>query len=189
MFRFLTRIGVLGAVAAAALALSGTALANPSTPTLAPIQPYVIAGPLNVCGALDLRSGRGGGACTSSRCSTTRPARSRTSRPTSRRARRSSRRPARTAGASRRPARVPVLERRAVDLVVGGRLHGHQARDPARLLRGVLPDPSGDLVLTCPPWEIFVGDDPVVQRTRELVANARVLDQRSSATTSTPAAR
>ena len=41
MFRFLTRIGVLG-TAAAALALSGTALANPSTPTLA-VQPYVTA--------------------------------------------------------------------------------------------------------------------------------------------------
>jgi hypothetical protein len=48
MFRNLIRTGVLAAVIAAALAFSGSALANPTTPQLYPIAPTVFAGPLTV---------------------------------------------------------------------------------------------------------------------------------------------
>jgi hypothetical protein len=48
MLRSLIRSGVLAAVVGAALAFSGSALANPTTPQLSPIPPTVFAGPLTV---------------------------------------------------------------------------------------------------------------------------------------------
>ena len=48
MFRALSRLGALGAVLVAALAFSGSALANPTTPQLHPIPSTVFGSPLTI---------------------------------------------------------------------------------------------------------------------------------------------
>jgi hypothetical protein len=176
MFRLFTRIGVLGAVVAAALAFSGSALANPSTPTLAPIAPIVFEGPLTISwspsafdrGALsgwyeltviDLT---GGASSTTGVFGTSRTinvfaghtygVRLRAGEVTS--------------------AQTVLYSGSSVDVFDVIKFF-----EPPLYSYDVLWRLKPNPCLTCPPLEIFVGDDPLVQRTRELVSKAQVLDR------------
>ena len=175
MFRHLTRIGALLAVVAAALAFSGSALANPSTPTLAPIAPTVFEGPLTISwspsafdrGALaawyevtliDITAGtssKTGHFGTSKTVNVfaghTYGVRVRAGEVTS--------------------ANTVVYSASSVDVFSVIKFF-----EPPLYYYDVLWRLQPNPCLTCPPLEIFVGDDPVVQRTRELVASSRVLD-------------
>jgi hypothetical protein len=175
MFRLFTRVGVLAAVAAAALALSGSALANPTTPQLAPIPPTVFAGQLTVSWSpsafdpgsilsfyelqvLDFTAG-----------TNTKTAVFGTSKTLTVLA-----------------GHTYGLRLRAADVAYGQLLYSGSSVDVFSVIKLIEPPlyyevyyriPQPDPCLTCPPLELFVGDDPVVQRAREIVASARVVDR------------
>ena len=176
MFRLFTRLGVLGAAVAAALAFSGSALANPTTPQLAPIPPLVIAGPLTVSwspsspdpGAtvlwyeltvFDYTAG------TISKL----PANFTTSKTI-----------------WTQSGHTYGLRLRAGEVLGSEIRYSGSSVDVFSAIKLIVPQvyrevwyriPQPDPCLTCPPFELFVGDDPVVQRTRELVRSSRVLDR------------
>jgi hypothetical protein len=175
MFRLFTRLGVLGAVAAAALALSGTALANPTTPQLNPIPSTVFAGDLTVSWSpsvfdfnatakwyelqvIDVVNGTNA-----------------------------------TFGFLGTSGTIHLSAGHTYGLRLrAAEVHDNQIKKSGSSVDVVsvipfikLPQyydvyyriPWPDPCLTCPPYEIrFIGDDPIVQRTRELVASARVVD-------------
>jgi hypothetical protein len=176
MFRFFTRIGVLGAVVAAALAFSGSALANPSTPQLDPISPLVIAGPLTVSwspstpdpGAAALWYELTVFDYTAGTISKL-PATFTTSKTI-----------------WTQSGHTYGLRLRAGEALGSSVIHSGSSVDVFTAIKLIVPPvyyevwyriPQPDPCRTCPPVELFVGDDPVVQRTRELVANASVLDR------------
>jgi hypothetical protein len=176
MFRVFTRVGVLGAVLAAALAFAGSALANPTTPGLAPIPPTVIAGPLTVSwtpstpdpGASVLWYQLTVFDYTAGTISNL-PATFTTSKTILTQA-----------------GHTYGLRLRAGEVLGSSVLYSGSSVDVFTAIKLIVPPvlyevyyrlPHPDPCLTCPPLELFVGDDPVIQRTRELVAGSRVLDR------------
>jgi hypothetical protein len=175
MLRQLLRIALVTAVAAGALAFAGAARANPSTPQLAPIAPFVFGNQLTVSwspstfdqGALvkwyeltvvDFTAGSIGKTAVFSTSKTI----------------------ALTTG------HKYGLRLRAGNVVNGQVLYSGSSVDVFTAIKLIEPPiyyeeiyriPEPWPCLTCPPVDIFVGDDPVVQRARELVASARFVER------------
>jgi hypothetical protein len=176
MFRVFTRIGALVAVVAAALAFSGSALANPSTPILAPIPPTVFEGPLTISWSPSVFDrGAQAGWYELTLIDITAGTSSKTGH----------------FGTSKTvnvfAGHTYGVRVRAGEVTSGNTLvYSPSSVDVFNVIKffepplyrydtlwRLKPNPC----LTCPPFEIFVGDDPVVQRTRELVSRAQVVDR------------
>jgi hypothetical protein len=174
MFRSLIRTGVLAAVIGAALAFSGTALANPTTPQLQAIPPTVFAGPMTVkwfpavfdvnanprwyeLQVLDFTAG------TSVKYG--------------------------TFGLSKTinvvSGHTYGLRLRAAEVLYGQGLYSGSDVDVFNVIPFFIPDiyeiayrwpPDPPWCLTCPPFDVLFQDDPVYPRYREDILTARYYD-------------
>lgn len=183
MFRNLIRMGVLAAALGSALAFSGSALANPTTPQLNPIPPTVFAGPLTVSwspSAFDPNLIASGYVLTvtdhpgapvlpfSTDHFVSAPFTSKTINVTA--------------------GHVYILKLRAMEVTsqFEVKLSGSDYEVFEAINQFKIPDfyeeyyewpPRPPWCLTCPPFGLFLGDDPVERRARAIFGEPRVYER------------
>jgi hypothetical protein len=183
MLRSLIRSGVLAAVLGAALAFSGSALANPTTPPLNPIPSTVFAGPLTVSwspSTFDSPVLYAGYVLTvtdhpgapflpfSTNHSIAAPAASKTINVSA--------------------GHTYILRLRAIEITTSFevKLSGSDYEVFKAIKQFEIPDfyeeyyewpPQPPWCLTCPPFDLFWGDDPYEARAREVLSTPRVYER------------